>query len=165
MNVQPASVLDAVSTAVDVPVETGDAVASPAEGEEFLPRIDPHVEEGAAEVLLHREFQALAEEVRGRLGDDAFEQVRDAYELAESCHAGQMRKSGDPYLVHPLRVSRMLARLGLAGPSVVAGILHDTVEDSELTVLELTERFGREVAMLVDGVTKLGKVPYLSRRE
>lgn len=131
---------------------------------EFL-RTDPHVEAGAAEVLLHREFQALAEEVRFRLGDDAFEQVRDAYELAESCHAGQMRKSGDPYLVHPLRVARMLASLGLDGPSVVAGILHDTVEDSELTVLELTERFGREVAMLVDGVTKLGKIPYLSRRE
>jgi guanosine-3',5'-bis(diphosphate) 3'-pyrophosphohydrolase len=131
---------------------------------EFL-ATDPHVEAGAAEVLLHREFQALAEEVRFRLGDDAFEQVRDAYELAESCHAGQLRKSGDPYLVHPLRVARMLASLGLDGPSVVAGILHDTVEDSELTVLELTERFGREVAMLVDGVTKLGKVPYLSRRE
>ena len=132
---------------------------------EFLPQVDPHVEEGAAEVLLHREFQALAEEVRGRLGDEAFEQVRAAYELAESCHAGQLRKSGDPYLVHPLRVARMLARLGLDGPSVTAGILHDTVEDSELTVLELTERFGREVAMLVDGVTKLGKIPYLSRRE
>jgi guanosine-3',5'-bis(diphosphate) 3'-pyrophosphohydrolase len=131
---------------------------------EFL-RTDPHVEAGAAEVLLHREFQALAEEVRFRLGDDAFEQVRDAYELAGSCHAGQMRKSGDPYLVHPLRVARMLASLGLDGPSVVAGILHDTVEDSELTVLELTERFGREIAMLVDGVTKLGKIPYLSRRE
>jgi guanosine-3',5'-bis(diphosphate) 3'-pyrophosphohydrolase len=138
--------------------------SGPRESGEYL-RTDPHVEAGAAEVLLHREFQALAEEVRARLGDEAFEQVRDAYELAESCHAGQMRKSGDPYLVHPLRVARMLATLGLDGPSVVAGILHDTVEDSELTVLELTERFGREVAMLVDGVTKLGKIPYLSRRE
>ena len=59
----------------------------------------------------------------------------------------------------------MLAGLGLDAPSVIAGILHDTVEDSELTVFELTERFGREVALLVDGVTKLGKVPYLSRRE
>jgi guanosine-3',5'-bis(diphosphate) 3'-pyrophosphohydrolase len=141
---------------------SGDGVVG---GDDFLPSPDPNVEEGAAEVLLHREFQGLAEEVRSRLGDEAFEQVRAAYELAESCHAGQMRKSGDPYLVHPLRVARMLAQLGLDGPSVTAGILHDTVEDSELTVLELTERFGREVAMLVDGVTKLGKIPYLSRRE
>lgn len=134
-------------------------------GEGFLPAVDPHVGEGAAEVLLSREYQNLADEVRRRLGSDALEQVRSAYELAESCHAGQLRKSGDPYLVHPLRVARMLAGLGLDTPSVVAGILHDTIEDSELTKVELTERFGREVALLVDGVTKLGKVPYLSRRE
>ncbi|PRP90818.1 GTP pyrophosphokinase [Enhygromyxa salina] len=126
---------------------------------------DPHVVPGAAEVLLSREFQNLADEVRRRLDDQVLDQVREAFALAESCHAGQMRKSGDPYLVHPLRVARMLAGLGLDGPSVIAGILHDTVEDSELTVFELTERFGREVALLVDGVTKLGKVPYLSRRE
>nr|WP_255216597.1 HD domain-containing protein [Pseudenhygromyxa sp. WMMC2535] len=107
----------------------------------------------------------LLEEVQRRLGDDAADAVRQAYELAESCHAGQMRKSGDPYLVHPLRVARTLAGLGVDVSSVIAGILHDTVEDSELTVVDLTDRFGREVALLVDGVTKLGKVPYLSRRE
>jgi GTP diphosphokinase / guanosine-3',5'-bis(diphosphate) 3'-diphosphatase len=134
-------------------------------GEGFMPITDPHVGEGAAEVLLAREFQNLADEVRKRLDPEALEFVSAAFELAESCHAGQMRKSGDPYLVHPLRVARMLAGLGLDTPSVVAGILHDTVEDSELTVVELTERFGREIALLVDGVTKLGKIPYLSRRE
>jgi guanosine-3',5'-bis(diphosphate) 3'-pyrophosphohydrolase len=134
-------------------------------GEGFLPAVDPHVTEGAAEVLLSREYQNLADEVRRRLGPEALELVRQAFELAHSCHAGQMRKSGDPYLIHPLRVARMLAGLGLDGPSVVAGILHDTIEDSELTVFELEERFGREIALLVDGVTKLGKIPYLSRRE
>jgi len=134
-------------------------------GEGFMPTRDPNVQEGAAEVLLTLEYQHLADEVRKRLGTDALERVRDAYELAEECHAGQMRKSGDPYLIHPLRVARTLAGLGLDTASVVAGILHDTVEDSELTVFDLTERFGREVAMLVDGVTKLGKVPYLSTRE
>ena len=129
------------------------------------PSSDPNVGAGAGEVLLQREYQTLIDEVRRRLDEDAVDLVSAAFELAESCHRGQMRKSGDPYLVHPLRVARMLAGLGLDAPSVVAGILHDTVEDSELTVLELTERFGREVAMLVDGVTKLGKVPYMSRRE
>lgn len=132
---------------------------------EFMPRPDPLVAQGHAEVLLVREYENLLDEVRKRLGDDAVRPVVDAFELAESCHAGQMRKSGDPYLVHPLRVARILAGLGLDVASVVAGILHDTVEDSELTVVELTDRFGREVALLVDGVTKLGKVPYLSRRE
>ncbi|MCA9696905.1 MAG: bifunctional (p)ppGpp synthetase/guanosine-3',5'-bis(diphosphate) 3'-pyrophosphohydrolase, partial [Myxococcales bacterium] len=130
-----------------------------------MPSSDPHLAEGYAEVLLAREFQLLVDEVRKRLGEDAVSKVRDAYELAESCHAGQMRKSGDPYLIHPLRVARTLCGLGLDAASVVAGILHDTVEDSELTVPDLTDRFGREIAMLVDGVTKLGKVPYLSRRE
>jgi guanosine-3',5'-bis(diphosphate) 3'-pyrophosphohydrolase len=134
-------------------------------GEGFMPVSDPNVGEGAAEVLLTLEYQHLADEVRKRLGTDALARVREAYELAEECHAGQMRKSGDPYLIHPLRVARTLAGLGLDTPSVIAGILHDTVEDSELTVFDLTERFGREVAMLVDGVTKLGKVPYLSTRE
>ncbi|MFV8756003.1 RelA/SpoT family protein [Nannocystaceae bacterium ST9] len=134
-------------------------------GEGFMPSRDPNVLEGTAEVLLTLEYQHLADEVRKRLGTEALERVREAYELAEECHAGQMRKSGDPYLIHPLRVARTLAGLGLDTPSVVAGILHDTVEDSELTVFDLTERFGREVAMLVDGVTKLGKVPYLSTRE
>jgi len=147
------------SALVSVPASEGEL------GEGFLPAVDPHVREGAAEVLLSREYQNLADEVRRRLGPEALELVRQAFELAESCHAGQMRKSGDPYLVHPLRVARMLAGLGLDTPSVVAGILHDTVEDSELTVVELTDRFGREIALLVDGVTKLGKVPYLSQRE
>ena len=77
--------------------------------------------EDAAEVLLAREYQALADEVRKRLDDDASEMVREAYILAERCHTGQVRKSGDPYLVHPLRVSRMLASLGLDAASVVAG--------------------------------------------
>ena len=152
----------------------GEATAEPAPvvedggrplGEGFIPTADPNVSAGHFEVLLSREYQHLADEVRRRLGPEALELVRRAYELAETCHAGQMRKGGDPYLVHPLRVARTLAGLGLDTASVVAGILHDTVEDSELTVLELTERFGREIALLVDGVTKLGKVPYLSRRE
>ena len=146
---------ETLDPAVDVRVGPG----------ELMPKPDPLVAQGHAEVLLVREYEHLLEEVRKRLGEDAVGSVADAFELAESCHAGQMRKSGDPYLVHPLRVARILAGLGLDVASVIAGILHDTVEDSELTVVELTERFGREVALLVDGVTKLGKVPYLSRRE
>lgn len=143
-----------------LPIEAVDSAL----GEGFMP-VDPNVQAGTAEILLAMEYQHLADEVRKRLGAEASERVREAYELAEECHAGQMRKSGDPYLIHPLRVARTLVGIGLDTPSVIAGILHDTVEDSELTVFDLTERFGREVAMLVDGVTKLGKVPYLSTRE
>lgn len=89
--------------------------------------------------------------------------VTRAFEAAQRAHAAQMRKSGEPYLVHPVRVAHSIAQLGLDSPSVAAGLLHDSVEDSEITVFELTEQFGREVATIVDGVTKLGKVPYLSR--
>lgn len=91
--------------------------------------------------------------------------VERAFMLAERCHAGQARKSGEPYLTHPLRVAETLARLGLDISSVVAALLHDAVEDSDLSVFELTEQFGAEIAGIVDGVTKLGKVPYLSRQE
>ncbi len=89
--------------------------------------------------------------------------VTRAFEAAQRAHATQRRKSGEPYLVHPVRVAHSIAQLGLDSPSVAAGLLHDSVEDSEITVFELTEQFGREVATIVDGVTKLGKVPYLSR--
>lgn len=89
--------------------------------------------------------------------------ITRAFEAAERAHATQRRKSGEPYLIHPVRVAHSIAQLGLDSSSVAAGLLHDAVEDSEITVFELTEQFGREVANIVDGVTKLGKVPYLTR--
>ena len=84
---------------------------------------------------------------------------------ASRAHAEQRRRSGEPYFVHPMRVAITITTLGLDAVSIVAGLLHDAVEDSELTVFDVHERFGREVASIVDGVTKLGKVPYLSRQE
>jgi len=89
--------------------------------------------------------------------------VTRAFEAAQRAHSSQRRQSGEPYFVHPMRVAHSIAQLGLDSSSVAAGLLHDAVEDSELTVFELTEQFGREVATIVDGVTKLGKVPYLTR--
>lgn len=91
--------------------------------------------------------------------------IERAYEVARAAHDGQLRKSGEPYLVHPLRVAHTIARLGLDTGAVAAGLLHDAVEDSDMSVYELAETFGREVSRIVDGVTKLGKVPYLSRQE
>ncbi len=91
--------------------------------------------------------------------------VTRAFELASKAHHGQQRRSGEPYVVHPVRVAEIIVRLGLDMCSVVAALLHDAVEDSELSIYDLTESFGREVASIVDGVTKLGKIPYLSRQE
>jgi GTP diphosphokinase / guanosine-3',5'-bis(diphosphate) 3'-diphosphatase len=109
--------------------------------------------------------RALVEEVlRHHRSADA-DAIERAFDLGVTAHTGQKRKSGEPYFVHPVRVATMLAQLGLDGAGVTAALLHDVVEDTETTVYELTEAFGREVATIVDGVTKLGKVPYLSRQE
>ncbi|MDP9092112.1 MAG: bifunctional (p)ppGpp synthetase/guanosine-3',5'-bis(diphosphate) 3'-pyrophosphohydrolase [Actinomycetota bacterium] len=86
--------------------------------------------------------------------------LQRGYDLAEECHRGQLRKSGDPYITHPLAVATILAELGMDTTTLVAALLHDTVEDTGLTLDEITAEFGSEVAHLVDGVTKLDKVKF-----
>jgi GTP diphosphokinase / guanosine-3',5'-bis(diphosphate) 3'-diphosphatase len=86
--------------------------------------------------------------------------LQRAYDVAEERHAGQKRKSGDPYITHPLAVSTILAELGMDTTTLVAALLHDTVEDTDYSLDRLREDFGEEVAHLVDGVTKLDKVEF-----
>ena len=88
------------------------------------------------------------------------EPIRRAYGIAEQMHRGQTRKSGDPYITHPLAVATILAELGMTAPTLCAALLHDTVEDTPYTLEQLAADFGDEVARLVDGVTKLDKVTY-----
>src|SRR3954471_22327623 len=83
--------------------------------------------------------------------------IKKAYVYSAKVHQGQVRKSGEPYLVHPLEVAGILAQLKLDEASIVTGLLHDTIEDTLATEAELTELFGPEIASLVDGVTKLSK--------
>jgi len=86
--------------------------------------------------------------------------VVSAYQAAERYHRGQMRRSGDPYIIHPLGVAEILADLGVDTTTLVGGLLHDTVEDTGATLEALAEEFGQEVANLVDGVTKLDKMRF-----
>ena len=86
--------------------------------------------------------------------------VERAYAVAEECHRGQKRKSGDPYITHPLAVATILAELGMTPVTLSAALLHDTVEDTSYSLEDLEEEFGSEVAKLVDGVTKLDKFTY-----
>ncbi|WP_270888100.1 RelA/SpoT family protein [Pedococcus sp. 5OH_020] len=86
--------------------------------------------------------------------------IERAYVVAEEAHRGQKRKSGDAYITHPLAVTTILAELGMTPATLAAALLHDTVEDTPYSLTQLEKDFGREVAMLVDGVTKLDKVTY-----
>lgn len=91
--------------------------------------------------------------------------VEDAYAFALEHHAGQMRKSGEPFIIHPLEVAMILAGLNLDTATIEAAILHDVVEDSAVSLKEIRELFGDEVAVLVDGVTKLGRIKFSSLAE
>ena len=91
--------------------------------------------------------------------------VKKALDYATKAHDGQFRKSGEPYIIHPIQVAGILAELHMDPHTVATGFLHDVVEDTEVTLADLTEEFGPDVAMLVDGVTKLGKIKYKSHEE
>ncbi|MGB1698943.1 MAG: HD domain-containing protein, partial [Nannocystaceae bacterium] len=119
----------------------------------------------AGEERLRPILDGVLAELKAQDPNASVELVEQAFSTALVAHHGQVRKSGEPYLIHPLRVAGTIARLGLDAASVAAGLIHDSVEDSDLTVYDVTQTFGREIALLVDGVTKLGKLPYLSRKE
>lgn len=97
---------------------------------------------------------------------DSYLLVKKAYEFAESAHRDQVRKSGEPYFIHPVSVASILTELMIDAPTIAAGFLHDTVEDCQCITLEdIRKEFGDEVALLVDGVTKLDKLDFTNREE
>ena len=91
--------------------------------------------------------------------------INRAYVFAAHAHAGQMRNSGEPYITHPLAVADILASLGMDASTVVTGLLHDTVEDTSVTLDDVTHHFGEDVARLVDGVTKIGQIHFNSKEQ
>lgn len=94
-----------------------------------------------------------------------FTLIQKAYDLSKSAHDGQLRLSGEPYIIHPVEVANILAELELDATSIVAGLLHDTIEDTTYTFDQIKTMFGEEIATLVDGVTKLGQIPYTTKEE
>ncbi|MEV8336626.1 RelA/SpoT family protein [Streptomyces niveus] len=108
-------------------------------------------------------LEPLLRTVRGndpKIDTAVLRQIERAYQVAERWHRGQKRKSGDPYITHPLAVTTILAELGMDPATLMAGLLHDTVEDTEYGLDTLRKDFGDQVALLVDGVTKLDKVKF-----
>ena len=114
-----------------------------------------------------REFgmDALARMLEGYLPDEQIDQVRRAAEFARNMHEGQKRSSGEPYVYHPLAVARILAEMRLDHTTLIAAILHDVIEDTGISRDQLAAEFGKDVAVLVDGVSKIAKIEGRTRAE
>jgi len=107
----------------------------------------------------------LLKKIQGYLTADQVANVLDAYHFSEEAHRGQVRKTGEPYISHPVAVSGILADLRLDAPTLMAALLHDVIEDTGVDKTQLAERFDEEVAELVDGVSKLDQIEFRSRAE
>ena len=114
------------------------------------------------QISSYEELQSIVQE-SGKDYDRVL--IGQAYRLADRMHRDQKRRSGEPYIIHPLSVASILVDLGMDTQSVVSGLLHDVVEDTECTLEEISQMFGQDVALLIDGVTKLDKIPFSSREE
>ncbi|MBA2661486.1 MAG: bifunctional (p)ppGpp synthetase/guanosine-3',5'-bis(diphosphate) 3'-pyrophosphohydrolase [Bradymonadaceae bacterium] len=114
---------------------------------------------------MQNRLNSIIKKVRGYHPNPDINKLREAFEFANAMHEGQVRKSGEPYMTHPLEVMDIIAGLRLDVSSLVAGLLHDTVEDTDTTVEDLRDMFGEDVAFLVDGVTKLSKFSFNTREE
>lgn len=110
-------------------------------------------------------IQEILDKVHKHNQDANLELIQHAYVYAASAHAGQTRLSGEPYLSHPLAVADTLADMGFDEPTIAAGLLHDTVEDTKVTIEEIDDNFGEEVADIVDGVTKISLIPFENKEE
>ena len=107
----------------------------------------------------------LTDKLSSYLDPKEVKQVERAYSFSEQCHSGQMRQSGDPYITHPLAVANILADMHMDHESLIAALLHDVIEDTGVTKAQISRRFGRTVADLVDGVSKLTEIEFESKAE
>jgi GTP diphosphokinase / guanosine-3',5'-bis(diphosphate) 3'-diphosphatase len=120
---------------------------------------------GSGSELFAEKFQELLAMVRAnRPGDDP-EIIRKAWQFCLEHHKGQLRASGEPYVLHPLEVATVLAEMKLDSTAIAAGLLHDAVEDTPVTTEEITARFGEQVAHIVEGVTKIDKIQFANRED
>ncbi|WP_243386209.1 RelA/SpoT family protein [Bacillus kexueae] len=109
--------------------------------------------------------EQVVEKARTYLAEQDIQFIQKAYDFAKEAHKDQFRKSGEPYIIHPVQVAGILVDLEMDPATIASGFLHDVVEDTDITCEDLAKAFNEEVAMLVDGVTKLGKIKYKSKEE
>ncbi len=130
-----------------------------------LSRADNDAHAGSPDCAPIADIDRLIASVAVYLRDEDIQRVRDAYEMSASAHAGQFRMSGEPYVSHPVAVAEILAGWQLDSQALCAALLHDVMEDTDITKSEIAERFGRVVAELVDGVSKLDKIEFQSKED
>ena len=130
-----------------------------------VPDIEPDIYENFTEVI--KTFESYAGKTHENEDDLAkdIQKIHDAFVVAYKAHRNQKRKTGEPYIIHPVATAEILAELEVDAETLVAAFLHDTVEDTVVDSEMVTELFGEDVALLVDGVTKLEKIPYISKEE
>ena len=119
----------------------------------------------ATNVLTVTRFRELMKRLQANRPNDDLEIVRKAYEYSQKCHEGQTRASGEPYLVHPLEVALVLADMRMDTVAIAAGLLHDSVEDTSITIVDIRKEFGEQVAHIVEGVTKISAIDFATREE
>ena len=102
---------------------------------------------------IHKELETITSYLTAQEKD----KVIDALRLSQEAHSNQLRKSGDPFITHPLEVAKILTSIKLDADSIVAGLLHDTLEDTNLNIEEINKNFGNQIVELVDGLTKINK--------
>ena len=112
-----------------------------------------------------KDFELLLKTVSETFSEEDIEKIKKAFSIADEAHKDQRRRSGEPYIIHPIAVAKILADMGMDAESVCAALLHDVVEDTPTTAEEIRELFGKEVEYLVDGVTKLGQIPLSASKE
>lgn len=107
----------------------------------------------------------VLEKASAYIKEPELQRIRDAYDFAEQAHHGQVRKSGEPYILHPLAVAEIVVNMQMDALSIIAALLHDVVEDTTVSLKEIHEHFGQDCAMLVDGLTKLERIKFRSKEE
>src|SRR5215475_14322959 len=115
--------------------------------------------------LFADKFSKLLDLVRANRPGDDLDIIRKAWDFCLEHHKGQMRASGEPYVLHPLEVALVLAEMKLDSTAIAAGLLHDAVEDTPVTTADITAKFGEQVAHIVEGVTKIDKIQFANKED
>ena len=138
-----------------LPVPEGDQSTAVREPDDV--HSDPHA--------VGERFEALLKRVQANRPSEDLALLRKAWEFTVKNHKGQMRASGEPYIVHPLEVAEVLAEMKMDASSIAAGLLHDSVEDTPATSEEISAEFGEQIAHIVEGVTKIDKIQFANRED